>query len=228
MYKLTTLSTALCLGTTLLSHPVLAADGELAVKITPELSQLSVKHEGETVVIMRNQDKDHVIDPLYAKTSRSCPPFCVTPAKIHDGVDTVGELEVLDYLKKISEGDNSILVIDSRTPEWLARGTIPGSVSIPWIKISPRDESPFESGETAARDKILTEQFGVQKTAEGAWDFSHAKTLVLFCNGLWCPQSSTNIHTLVDLGYPPAKLKWYRGGVQDWEMLGLTTATVKR
>jgi hypothetical protein len=25
------------------------------------------------------------------------------------------------------------------------------------------------------------------------------------------------------MGYPAHKLKWYRGGVQDWKMLGLTT-----
>jgi hypothetical protein len=24
-------------------------------------------------------------------------------------------------------------------------------------------------------------------------------------------------------GYPANKIKWYRGGMQDWEILGLTT-----
>ncbi len=28
---------------------------------------------------------------------------------------------------------------------------------------------------------------------------------------------------LLNLGYPPHKLKWYRGGMQSWEQLGLTT-----
>jgi rhodanese-related sulfurtransferase len=58
---------------------------------------------------------------------------------------------------------------------------------------------------------------------EGLWDFSTAKTLVMFCNGAWCGQSPTNIQTLLKLGYPPNKLKWYRGGMQAWEQFGLTT-----
>jgi hypothetical protein len=28
--------------------------------------------------------------------------------------------------------------------------------------------------------------------------------------------------TLLNFGYPAHKLKWYRGGMQDWEILGLT------
>jgi len=29
---------------------------------------------------------------------------------------------------------------------------------------------------------------------------------------------------LLALGYPAHKIKWYRGGMQDWEILGLNTA----
>ncbi len=225
MYKLTMLSAGVYLSAALLSGAVLAGD-DLAVKITAELSNITVKHNGEEVTIMRNQDKKHTINPVYAKTSRGCPPFCVTPAQVHADVDTVGELEILDYLQKISAGDDSILVIDSRTPDWLARGTIPGSINIPWINISPRDTSPFEVTEMATRDDILSQHFGAKKTENG-WDFTQAKTLVMFCNGLWCPQSSSNIQTLLAIKYPAAKLKWYRGGMQDWEMLGLTTVKPK-
>ena len=61
-----------------------------------------------------------------------------------------------------------------------------------------------------------------QRTAE-FWNFSNAKTLVLFCNGVWCGQAPTNIKSLLRIGYPPSKLKWYRGGMQNWEVLGLTS-----
>lgn len=44
-----------------------------------------------------------------------------------------------------------------------------------------------------------------------------------FCNGLWCGQSPRNIKGLLKLGYPARKLIWYRGGMQDWEAVGLTT-----
>ncbi len=195
---------------------------EMEVKITEQLDSITVQHNGKDVVIMRNQNEDHKINPLYLKTSRHCPPFCISPISLHPEIETIGELEVLDYLSRTSKGE-PVVVVDSRTPEWILRGTIPGSVNIPWIKISPRDSAPFETAEVATRDKILTEQFGGKKGANGKWDFSNAKTLVLFCNGIWCGQSAHNIHTLVNLGYPPIKLKWYRGGMQDWEMVGLTT-----
>jgi hypothetical protein len=28
---------------------------------------------------------------------------------------------------------------------------------------------------------------------------------------------------LLAMGYPAHKLKWYRGGIQEWKQLGLTT-----
>lgn len=186
------------------------------VAIRKDLDSIKVLHHGKTVTIMRNQDPEHTIDPAYAKTSRKCPPFCIQPIKIADGVETIGELEVLDYLDRIYHGDDSIVVIDSRTPDWVKNGTIPGSINIPWTTLDPdAGADPFKI------EDILRDKFGVKKE-EGLWDFSHAKTLVLFCNGLWCGQSPTNIRTLLRFGYPAEKLKWYRGGMQDWQILGLT------
>jgi rhodanese-related sulfurtransferase len=123
---------------------------------------------------------------------------------------------LLEYLSRAAAGDDTILVIDSRTPDWVEKGTIPGSANIPWTTLNPEaGADPFEIADT------LAQRFGARAT-EGLWDFSNAKTLVLFCNGIWCGQSPTNIRTLLKFGYPAAKLKWYRGGMQDWEALGLT------
>ncbi|MDH5471784.1 MAG: rhodanese-like domain-containing protein, partial [Gammaproteobacteria bacterium] len=36
-------------------------------------------------------------------------------------------------------------------------------------------------------------------------------------------QSPNNIKNLLKLNYPAEKIKWYRGGMQNWENLGLTT-----
>ena len=58
---------------------------------------------------------------------------------------------------------------------------------------------------------------------DALWNFAGAKTLVFYCNGPWCGQSPTNIKQLLSLGYPAHKLKWYRGGIQAWKSLGLTT-----
>ncbi|NIN61214.1 MAG: rhodanese-like domain-containing protein [Gammaproteobacteria bacterium] len=187
------------------------------VGITDSLDSVTVTHQGKDITIRRNQDRNNKVNPAYAWTSRECPPFCIQPMKIAEGVETIGELEMLNYLKKIHDGNNSILVIDSRTPDWVKNGTIPGSVNIPWTSLkTDAGADPFEIAD------ILKERFGVS-THEGLWDFSNAKTLVLFCNGMWCGQSPSNINTLLDMGYPANKLKWYRGGMQDWEILGLTT-----
>ena len=188
-----------------------------AVNITPKMESVTVKHGGKMVKIMRNQNQKNTVNPAFAKTSRKCPPFCIQPAVLAPGVDTIAEVEVLDYLKRMAEGDDSVLVVDSRTPDWAAKGTIPGAVNIPWTKLNPaKGADPISIGE------ILEDSFGAQNL-EGLWDYSNAKTLVMFCNGMWCGQSPNNIKNLLKFGYPAHKIKWYRGGMQDWEILGLTT-----
>jgi hypothetical protein len=115
--------------------PVSAAD-EPKVKITPEIASVEVMHDGKKTAISRNQDEKNTVNPEFAKTSRACPPFCIQPGTIATGVETIGEVEMLDYLKRIAGGDTTVMVIDSRTPDWVERGTIPGSVNIPWDKLN--------------------------------------------------------------------------------------------
>ena len=185
------------------------------VHITADMPYIDIKHRGKTVRIQRNQDTHNIIDLDYAITSRPCPPYCIQPMKLSDGVETIAELEVLAYLKQISAGDKSVLVIDSRESKWLSKGVIPGSINIPWQQLYNK---------TTSNDKladIIQFKFGVARIG-GLWNFQNARTLVLYCNGSWCGQSATNIKALLALGYPPGKLKWYRGGIQSWKSLGLT------
>ncbi|HBC56891.1 MAG TPA: sulfurtransferase [Gammaproteobacteria bacterium] len=202
---------------TLCSTTVFSAqDPDLRVQLSHDKATAEVLHKNKKVTIQRNQDSRNQVNPTYAKTSRNCPPFCIQPATIAPHVDTIAELELIDYLERMAQGDKSILVIDSRTPDWVKKGTIPGSVNIPWTKLSmDQGANPIEVAD------ILERQFGAQEI-DGLWDFSNVKTLALFCNGIWCGQSPTNIRALIKLGYPPEKLKWYRGGLQNWENLGLT------
>ena len=188
------------------------------VNITSEIESVTVRHGESDVVIMRNQNQKNTINPAFAKTSRKCPPFCIQPANLAPGVETIAELEMLDYLKRMSEGDDSIVVVDSRTPAWVAKGTIPGAINIPWTSLNPaKGADPISIGE------ILEERFNA-RNLEGLWDFRNARVLVMFCNGMWCGQSPNNIRNLLGFGYPADKIKWYRGGMQNWETLGLTTA----
>jgi rhodanese-related sulfurtransferase len=202
-----------------------AAVGAADNMISPKVESVEVMHNGETVVVKRGHDSDAKLPEAFQKTERGCPPFCVQPMEAVPGVETVGELEVLEYLKRMSAGDESIMLIDSRTPEWVMRGTIPGAVNIPWNKINTDTAGTFETpGEADSLVQLLADEFGAtQDAASGKWNFSDAKTLILFCNGIWCPQSTANLQTLAEMGYPVHKLKWYRGGMQDWVSVGLTS-----
>lgn len=193
-----------------------ATAADLKVKITPQIDGVTVQHAGKPLRIERRQAPDSTITPRFQRTSRECPPFCIQPMRMPEGVQTIGEIDMLDYLQRAASGDDSVLIIDSRGPSWLQRGTIPGSISIHYKRLSLRS-----ADETDVAD-ILENTFDVERTEE-FWNFRHAKTLVLFCNGPWCGQSPTNIRGLLRIGYPPSRIKWYRGGMQAWETLGLTT-----
>lgn len=216
----TLLATSIVSSALFASVSTFAAD-KLEVNITRDMASVEVMHDGKKAIIARNQDQKNSVNPDFSMTSRKCPPFCIQPAVVAPGVDTVAELEVLDYLSKIYAGDESILVIDSRTQDWVRRGTIPGSVNIPWTALNPA-----KGADPISISEIMVDKFGV-KEMEGLWDYSDARTLVMFCNGAWCGQSPNNILNLLKFGYPAHKLKWYRGGMQDWEILGLTTVPGK-
>lgn len=197
-----------------------AIAAEKNVNITHAINAVEVMHQGKKVRIERNPDTENMLDPDYSLTSRPCPPFCVQPMHLAPGVETIGELELLDYLKKVGK-DSGVLVIDSRDGDWpLRSGIIPGAVLIPWQDLHPAHTDLEKIAET------LIFRFGAARQG-GLWNFENAKTLVLYCNGPWCGQSPTNIKQLLALGYPAHKLKWYRGGMQDWKMLGLTTVAPK-
>ncbi len=207
-----------------------AVQADLAVKITPSLDSITVNHDDgksvKKVRIVRNQNQKNTVSKYYAPTSRKCPPFCVQPSKpfAPHQVDTIGEVELIDYVQNM-QNDSSILLIDSRTSDWIVTksGTIPGAINLPWTALnSAKGASP------EGIMRILEEEFNVQVNEDGPWNFSNAKTLVLFCNGMWCGQSPTNIKALLSMGYPAAKIKWYRGGMQNWEALGFSTVKSAR
>ena len=218
MIKAITMS--LVTASLVLSANAFAKGENKPVGISKGVMSVEVINHGKKTEITRNQDNKNTIKQDFAKTSRPCPPFCIQPMVLAPGVETIGELEVMDYLKKMAAGDDSILVVDSRTPDWVKKGTIPGSINIPWKKLKAGEASPIAIGE------VMEDNFNVEELDEG-FDFSKAKTLVMFCNGMWCGQSPNNIKSLLGMGYPANKIKWYRGGMQDWEVLGLSTVPGK-
>lgn len=201
------------------------ADGHVAGKpvgLTADLPYVDVVHDGKPFRVRRDQDNDAEIAPDYAFTSRPCPPYCIQPMQLAAGVETIGELELLEYLKRVTGRDSGVLVIDSRDVDWLLRsGIIPGAVHLPWTKLHPMHNDPQAVAE------ILEMQFGALRIGP-MWNFENARTLVFYCNGAWCGQSPTNIRQLLAVGYPAQKLKWYRGGMQSWQSLGLPTVPFKK
>ncbi len=186
----------------------------LDVNITKDIPFIEIPYGGETIRIQRIQDTSHMLTNSYAKTSRVCPPFCIHPMKAAPGVETVGEVELLNFLDtKVRQ--NTGVLIDARLPSWFKKGTIPGSVNVPFkVFLAPIDNPGIQ--------KIL-HALGVKKNANGTLDFKDARTLLLFCNGPWCDQSPRAIKGLLAYGYPPSKLLYYRGGMQLWQLFGLTT-----
>lgn len=180
---------------------------------TPTVEAL---HLGKPVTIQREQNPSATIRAEYAVTARKCPPYCIQPMQLAEGVETLGELEVLDCLKRIRQGEGKLMVVDSRTPDWYLKGTIPGAVNIPYAQ-----DNAGQATDLPGVKRSLLDLFGVKESA-GIYDFSAAYTLAIFCNGPWCGQTPNYIRTLLALGYPARKLKWYRGGMQDWCSLGLT------
>lgn len=208
---------------------------DMPVRITEDIPYVDLVDGDKTVRIQRIQDEENVIDGGFAKTSRKCPPFCIHPMSIAPGVQTIGEIELLEFLQNEVQGGTG-LVIDARTPSWYQKGTIPGSVNIPFTDFAedPQSVTVVElmkrfgvaSGPSkdSWKDKITAWAWsaGLASPDGMMWDFSKAKKLVLWCNGPWCDQSPRAIKSLLALGYPADKIYYYRGGMQLWQIFGLT------
>jgi rhodanese-related sulfurtransferase len=198
-----------------------------------------IEHQGVTV---QNNGKDYLVKRMIPKickeipinnnmlwtgnyANKKVPEACkstyvhtkgkLLPMHLDDDLETYGELEVLATLKEMQTNKN-LLLIDSRNEEWYEYRTIPGAINMPFRYFKYRDDYEFHF------DYAL-KHLGVVKDKEGEYDFSQAKTLVLFCNGPWCSQSPSMIFSLLEIGYPAEKLKWYRGGMQDWLSAGMTS-----
>jgi rhodanese-related sulfurtransferase len=116
------------------------------------------------------------------------------------GIVPVTEMEVLNAI-----GDADTILIDMRTQEWFIDATIPGAVNIPYTEVAMR-----------------MDELGCSR-ADDVWDCSGAKKVVGFCNGPVCPQSPTAMKAMIRDGFPAEKISYYRGGMLDWDALGLTT-----
>lgn len=138
----------------------------------------------------------------------------LSPMKMHEDIETFGELEVLEFLEDMQD-DKAQLFVDCRKTGWYESLTIPSAINIPFVYFTERDKWVKEK-------KDALKLFGV-KGEKAPYDFSQAKTILFFCNGVWCRQSPQMIEALLELGYPAKNMKWYRGGMQSWLSVGMTS-----
>jgi 3-mercaptopyruvate sulfurtransferase SseA len=193
-------------GTAIFSNMLWAG----SVNITQDLESVEVLHKDKKVIIQRDQNTKKRLTNNFTKTSRECPPFCIQPMQI-DKVKTIGELELLDFVQALNNESNTLL-IDARTTEWHRASTIPGSVNLPFTMLK-------KDGKYI--DKVL--KILGAKQEGGEWRFDNVQTLLIYSNGAWDAQATTAIESLIAVGYPQDKILYYRGGMQSWQNLGLTT-----
>lgn len=211
-----------------------AGAGKQQVPLYQGKPYLHVMHEGRSIKVQRVQDPDFQLRGYFAKTARKCPPFCLRPIAVDPRVSTVGEIEIFDFMERQLRDGNGLL-IDARTPNWHQKGTIPGSVNIPFTDLTKKASDPamiellksFGAKPRQPQGAFARqlEKWGMTdaKYKTEQWDFSAAKQLILWCNGPTCGQSPRAIKALLDAGYPAEKLNYYRGGMQLWQLFGLTT-----
>lgn len=137
------------------------------------------------------------------------------PMHLHEDIKTYGELEILAFIKQMQK-DDSMMLIDGRKEEWYDYRTIPGAINMPFHHFKERNSFEFEF-----EHDLRT--LGVKINTDETLDFKKAKTIAIFCNGPWCSQSVAMITALLEIGYPPEKISWYRGGMQSWLGAGMTS-----
>ncbi len=221
-----------------------ATSGKVTAPLKPDVPYLFVVHQGRSIKIERDIYNSFKagsdIRGQLMQSSGTCPPFCLQALKLDVPVDTVGEAEIVDFMLTKMR-DNKGVLVDVRSKRTFDYSTIPGSIHyfIQDLQKGPGDPD-FDAmlevlgaerrGETGWLDRQL-ETIGL--TGNGMltkdWDFTHAKTLILWGNSATDATSITAIKLLLSAGYPATKLKWYRGGMASWQYWGFTTVrTAKR
>ncbi len=193
------------------------ADDAVVVRINKDIPYIMTTDSGHKIKVERVQDTNHRLTDDYTKTSRPCPPFCIQPTKIDPQIQNIEELELISFMNNQVEKKTGV-VIDARLKKWYELETIPSAVNIPF---------PVIQNASKAKAEKIFKILGMKVKTNGSWDFSNAKELAVFCNGVWCEQSAHFMAGMLKHHYPKNKLFYYRSGFQGWKLLGLTTVVHK-
>ena len=97
---------------------------------------------GGLAAVERGQNVENAIDGTFSKQSTPCAPFCVNPLNIAEAVGTVGELEVIEFAETSLHKGTGVM-IDARTSDRYSKGTIPGSINIPFAVFEKSEDDPY-------------------------------------------------------------------------------------
>ena len=183
------------------------------VKITPDMPYIYVYHKGKAVKVHRIQNTKHKLTGEYAKIYR--PGKDIQPIKTHKDIQTIGEVEVLQFMSEKGNKKKGLLV-DLRPKKVYKKESIPSAVNI-----------PYATKDNKVKIKKILKILGAKRKSDGSLDTSRALDIAFYCDGLWSEKSPEFIKTFLDLGYPAEKILYYRGGMQMWKILGFTTVTNK-
>ena len=167
-----------------------------------------------------NGQQKNITQSLFADTNKigalyqlpsACQGLCLSPHQAADGVATVVENEVVDFLVS-NVAANSGLIIDSREVQDHLRGHLPASINVPAGLINPTNPLlPDILRALGARD------------VGGQLNFDSALPLIVYDGGPTQTDATTLIRALLSQGYPSSAIRYYRGGMLVWATLGLTT-----
>ena len=130
--------------------------------------------------------------------------------QVANGVVTFGETEVLQFLVNEVAG-NTGLMVDARMPQDRERGFSPGSVSLPHETMAKGN--PFKID--------ILKALGAREF-DGTFNFADARALLVYDRGPSSSEAGKLVNNLLEAGYPAAKIKYYRGGMQVWSVLGFS------
>jgi rhodanese-related sulfurtransferase len=165
---------------------------------------------GERVKISRENREIARYAERFAAAGGGCGAPCIVPMQVAEGVKTLAETEVLEFLVKQVAG-NAGLMVDARMPAERALGFIPGTVSLPYTTLGPGND--FK--------KDILRALGAREF-DGVFNFTDARKLLVYDNGPSTDDAGTLVRHLLDQGYPPELIHYYRGGMQVWAVLGFS------
>jgi rhodanese-related sulfurtransferase len=111
---------------------------------------------------------------------------------------TIQPMQVAEGVRTVGEVEvmehleRRLPVVDARTHDFYEKSTIPSARNIPYPEVTAR-----------------------------IGELDREQPAIFFCNGPQCGQSPIAIQALLEAGYPPDKILYYRGGLHDWLTLGL-------